>query len=133
MQKEGALELWHSVAVGRTADITTCREDEPAASPEAPALHVQGSFFMFSHRFNSGQTVHAKANPWAALAGAYEIVCRLPMSGGDNQYWVKSLGNGDHRVVRQSDLVAEPRSDGDFTSANRRSLPTAVSEFYLGV
>ena len=88
---------------------------------------------MFSHKFNSGQTVHATEKPWATLAGAYEIVCRLPMSGGDNQYWVKSLGNGDHRVVRQSDLVAEPRSDGGSTSANRRSLPMAVSEFYLGV
>jgi hypothetical protein len=65
---------------------------------------------MLSHKFSNGQTVHAKKNPWAALAGDYEIVCRLPMSGGDNQYWVKSLGNGDHRVVRQSDLVVGPRS-----------------------
>lgn len=68
---------------------------------------------MFSHKFNDGQTVYAKSNPWAALAGAYEIVCRLPMSGGDNQYWVQSLENGDHRVVRQSDLVVESLSDGD--------------------
>jgi hypothetical protein len=72
---------------------------------------------VFSHKFNNGQTVHAKRNPWAALAGAYEIVAPLPMSGGDNQYWVKSLENGDHRVVRQSDLVVELPSDGDCMSA----------------
>jgi hypothetical protein len=88
---------------------------------------------MYSHKFNSGETVHAKANSWAALAGAYEIVCRLPMSGGDNQYWVKSLGNGDHRVARQSDLVVEPRSEGELMDADRRSTPMAASDFYLGV
>ncbi len=89
------------------------REGEPASSAEAFALQAQRSFSMFSHKFNDGQTVHAKRNPWAALAGAYEIVCRLPMSGGDNQYWVRSLENGDRRVVRQSDLVVESLSDGD--------------------
>jgi hypothetical protein len=66
---------------------------------------------MISHKFNNGQTVHAKKDPCATLDGAYEIVCRLPISGGDNQYWVKSLGNGDHRVVRQSDLVSDPETD----------------------
>jgi len=66
---------------------------------------------MFSHKFNDGQTVHAKPNPCATLEGAYEIVCRLPMSGGDKQYWVRSLENGDHRVVRQSDLVSGPETD----------------------
>jgi hypothetical protein len=30
------------------------------------------------------------------------------MSGGDKQYWVKSLQNGDHRVVRESDLAVRP-------------------------
>jgi len=68
---------------------------------------------MSSYKFNDGQTVHAKKNPCATLTGAYEIVCRLPMSGGDNQYWVKSLQNGDHRVVRQSDLLVEFPSHGD--------------------
>jgi hypothetical protein len=62
---------------------------------------------MVSHKFSNGQTVQARKNPWAALAGAYEIVCRLPVSGGDKQYWAKSLENGDHRVVRESDLVVE--------------------------
>jgi hypothetical protein len=66
---------------------------------------------MFSHKFNNGQTVHAKENPCATLDGAYEIVCRMPISGGDKQYWVKSLRNGDHRVVRQSDLVSDPETD----------------------
>ena len=66
---------------------------------------------MFSYKFNDGQTVHAKPNPCATLDGAYEIVCRLPMSGGDKQYWVRSLENGDHRVVRQSDLVSGPETD----------------------
>ena len=62
---------------------------------------------MVSHKFSNGQTVQARKNPWATLAGAYEIVCRLPVSGGDKQYWAKSLENGDHRVVRESDLVVE--------------------------
>ena len=62
---------------------------------------------MVSHKFSNGQTVQARKNPWAALAGAYEIVCRLPVSGGDKQYWAKSLENGGHRVVRESDLVVE--------------------------
>ena len=82
-------------------------------------MQAQRSFSMFSHKFNDGQTVHAKRNPWAALAGAYEIVCRLPMSGGDNQYWVRSLENGDRRVVRQSDLVVESLSDGDRSPVRR--------------
>ncbi len=76
---------------------------------------------MFSHKFNDGQTVHAKRNPWAALAGAYEIVCRLPMSGGDNQYWVQSLENGDRRVVRQSDLVVESLETGRLCAESRHA------------
>jgi hypothetical protein len=85
---------------------------------------------MHSHTFNNGQTVHAKKNPSAALAGAYEIICRLPMSGGDHQYWVKSLGTGDHRVVRQSDLVVEPLSDGDLANVvDRRPARMAASDF----
>jgi hypothetical protein len=63
---------------------------------------------MASHRFKTGQVLDARTNPWAALAGAYEIVVLLPMSGGDNQYWVKSLLSGDHRVVRESDLAVRP-------------------------
>jgi len=82
---------------------------------------------VFSHKFNNGQTVHAKRSPWAALAGAYEIVAPLPMSGGDNQYWVKSLENGDHRVVRQSDLVVELPSDGDLLSAAASRLPARMA------
>ena len=66
---------------------------------------------MSSHKFDNGQTVHAKENPCATLDGAYEIVCRLPMSGGDSQYWGKSLRNGHHRVVRQSDLVSGLETD----------------------
>jgi hypothetical protein len=82
---------------------------------------------VFSHKFSNGQTVHAKRNPWAALVGAYEIVAPLPMSGGDNQYWVKSLENGDHRVVRQSDLVVELPSDGDRMSAAAGRHPTQMA------
>ena len=67
---------------------------------------------MVSHKYSNGQTVQARKNPWAALAGAYEIVCRLPVSGGGKQYWVKSLENGDHRVVRESDLAAEFPREG---------------------
>jgi hypothetical protein len=85
---------------------------------------------MHSHTFNNGQTVHAKKNPSAAIAGAYEIVCRLPMSGGDHRYWVKSLGTGDHRVVRQSDLVVEPLSDGGPANVvDQRPARTAASDF----
>jgi hypothetical protein len=90
-------------------------------------LHAKRLFSVFSHKFNNGQTVHAKRNPWAALAGAYEIVAPLPMSGGDNQYWVKSLENGDHRVVRQSDLVVELPSDGDLISAAASRHPARMA------
>ena len=72
---------------------------------------------MVSHKYSNGQTVQARMNPWAALAGAYEIVCRLPASGGDKQYWVKSLENGDHRVVRESDLVVEFPGEGALACA----------------
>jgi len=60
---------------------------------------------MRRHRFIDGQVVGAKPNPCVTLTGAYEIVCRLPMNGGDHQYWVKSLENDGHRVARESDLV----------------------------
>jgi hypothetical protein len=85
---------------------------------------------MHSPPFTNGQTVHAKKNPSAALAGAYEIVCRLPMSGGDHRYWVKSLGTGDHRVVRQSDLVVEPLADAELANvADRRPARMAAFDF----
>jgi hypothetical protein len=61
---------------------------------------------MASHKFDAGQVLDAVKRPLAALSGAYEILFRLPMSGGDKQYWVKSLRSGDHRVVRESDLAA---------------------------
>lgn len=60
---------------------------------------------MRRHKFADGQVVDTRPNPCATLAGAYEIICRLPVNGGDNQYWVKSLANGDNRVARESDLV----------------------------
>jgi hypothetical protein len=84
---------------------------------------------MVPHKFSNGQIARARANPWAALAGGYEIVCRLPVSGGDKQYWVKSLENGGHRVVRESDLVVELPSNGDSTIAasDRRPAPIAAA------
>ena len=63
---------------------------------------------MASYKFGAGDVLDAVTRPLAALTGAYEIVFRLPSSGGDKQYWVKSLRNGDHRVVRESDLAARP-------------------------
>ena len=63
---------------------------------------------MASYKFDAGQVLDAAERPLAALTGAYEIIFRLPMSGGDKQYWVKSLRNGDHRVVRESDLAVRP-------------------------
>ena len=81
---------------------------------------------MDSHKFSNGQTVQARKNPWAALAGAYEIVCRLPVSGGDRQYWVKSLENGDHRVVRESDLVVEFPGEGALVCAAADRHPSRV-------
>jgi hypothetical protein len=82
---------------------------------------------MIPHKFTNGQTVRARENPWAALAGAYEIVCRLPASGGDKQYWVKSLENGDHRVVRESDLVVELLARGALAGAAADRNPGPVS------
>lgn len=61
---------------------------------------------MFVHRFSAGQVIDARVGSLAALAGAYEILGRMAVSGGDNQYWVRSLLDGDHRVVRESDLAA---------------------------
>ena len=81
---------------------------------------------MVSHKFSNGQTVQAKKNPWAALAGPYEIVCRLPVSGGDKQYWAKSLANGDHRVVRESDLVVEFPDEGALACAPADRHPDGV-------
>jgi hypothetical protein len=112
MQEEIPLELGHSLAVERQppgGDTLTRTRD--GIIDRGFALHPQRSVPMFSHKFNNGQTVHAKENPCATLDGAYEIVCRMPMSGGDKQYWVKSLENGAHRVVRQSDLVSGPETD----------------------
>ena len=62
---------------------------------------------MLSAKFSIGQIVDARMIPRAALTGAYEIVVRLPGSGGDNQYWVKSLQTGDLRVARQSELAVQ--------------------------
>jgi hypothetical protein len=81
---------------------------------------------MVSHKYSNGQTVQARKNPWAALVGAYEIVCRLPVSGGDNQYWVKSLENGDHRVVRESDLAVEFPDEGALACAAAVRRPGRV-------
>jgi hypothetical protein len=61
---------------------------------------------MFAHRFSTGQVIDSREGSLAALAGAYEILGPLACSGGDNQYWVRSLLDGDHRVVRESDLAA---------------------------
>ena len=63
---------------------------------------------MDSYRFSAGQVLDAVKCPLVAQTGAYEIVFRLPASGGDKQYWVKSLQSGDHRVVRESDLAVRP-------------------------
>jgi len=82
---------------------------------------------MVLQKFSNGQTVQARKHPWAALAGAYEIVCRLPVSGGDIQYWVKSLQNGNHRVVRQSDLVVEFPSHGDLVSSTADRRPARMA------
>jgi len=63
---------------------------------------------MLAHRFRAGQVIDAREDSLAALAGAYEILGRMAFSGGDHQYWVRSLSDGDHRVVRESDLAAGP-------------------------
>ena len=59
---------------------------------------------MSIHKFSTGRVIDAREGCLAALAGAYEILGPLARSGGDNQYWARSLMNGDHRVVRESDL-----------------------------
>ena len=63
---------------------------------------------MFAPRFSIGQVIDAREGSLAALAGAYEILGRMHPSGGDNQYWVRSLLDGDRRLVRESDLAAAP-------------------------
>jgi hypothetical protein len=58
-----------------------------------------------AHRFFTGQVVDARDGSIAALVGAYEILGTMATIGGDNQYWARSLSDGDRRVVRESDLA----------------------------
>jgi hypothetical protein len=99
--------VWRTgaVAIRRNDRISECRRHLCRINGRAVAAVAQEAIVMRRHRFIDGQVIDARPNPCATLAGAYEIVCRLPMNGGDHQYWVRSLKNDGHRVARESDLI----------------------------
>lgn len=68
---------------------------------------------MASHKFSAGQVLDAVKRPLAALTGAYEIVFRLPMSGGDKG--TNSTGSSRFRT-------------GTIASSERATLPPGPSE-----
>jgi len=73
---------------------------------------------MAGHKFSTGQIV--EPIPSGAFMvippGSYEIVQPLPPTiGGDNQYRIRSLKDGHHRIVKQSELATE--GDGQAEAA----------------
>ena len=60
---------------------------------------------MDKHRFKVGDTVRVNhsANPHLP-PNRYRVVRLLPAEGRDHQYRLKSLTDGQERVVRESDL-----------------------------
>lgn len=60
---------------------------------------------MVVHKFRVGQVVEARTNLFDAMQpGPYEVTRLLPPTGMTNQYRVKSLKNGQERVVREDVL-----------------------------
>jgi hypothetical protein len=60
---------------------------------------------MSAHTYKIGQVVHVTANMFGtAPPGPYEVTRLLPPTGMANQYRVKSLKNGQERVVREDDI-----------------------------
>ena len=71
-------------------------------------LHISDQPFDTSttHRYDAGQMVRfTRGFPYRnAVAGDYEVVCRLPSRDGEFQYRIKNCGEPYERVVRESEL-----------------------------
>ena len=60
---------------------------------------------MATHKFRVGQVVDARASLFGMIPpGPYEVTRLLPPTGWSNQYRLKSLKNGQERVVREDDI-----------------------------
>jgi hypothetical protein len=60
---------------------------------------------MSKHIFAVGQVVEARASLFSlSPPGPYEIMRLLPPAGTSNQYRLRSLKNGNERVVREEDI-----------------------------
>jgi hypothetical protein len=63
--------------------------------------------FMPTHIFHVGQLVRLPpALSRNVPGGSYEIIKKLPESGGEFEYQIKSLNEAHQRVVRESELRA---------------------------
>ena len=63
-----------------------------------------------SHRYRVGQTVRfIKASRSSGVGGtpdgSFQVVCLLPEYQGNNQYRVKSTGDGHERVVVEGEIA----------------------------
>ena len=60
---------------------------------------------MPTHKFHIGQFVQlAPAISRNVPGGSYEIIKKLPESGGEFEYRIKSMNEPHERVVRESEL-----------------------------
>jgi hypothetical protein len=74
--------------------------------PNAFQMNDQQLDTTTTHRYNAGQMVHFGGGfPYRnAVAGDYEVICRLPSRDGEFQYRIKSSSEPYERVVRESEL-----------------------------
>lgn len=60
---------------------------------------------MGGHKFRVGQAVVVRANIFGGTPpGPYKVVRLLPPTGMTNQYHLRSLKNGQERVVGEDDI-----------------------------
>jgi hypothetical protein len=60
---------------------------------------------MTEHKFAIGQVVAARTSLFGLTPpGPYEVMRLLPPAGTSNQYRLKSLKNGNERIVREEDI-----------------------------
>jgi hypothetical protein len=63
---------------------------------------------MSEHKFSVGEVVEARLGQVGfAPLGRFEITRLLPPTGMSNQYRLKSLANGQERVLREEQLVKD--------------------------
>ena len=64
---------------------------------------------MAEHKFKIGQGVYFRPKKSSfridAPSGSYQIVRRLPATGGEFQYVIRSAYEGHERVARESELT----------------------------